>query len=115
MVKKMISEDTKLIHIHSEAHWAETLKSTKNLIVVDFYAVWCGPCKQVAPYFEQFAREIPNVLFVKVDVDQQPAIAQNQAVRAMPTFQFIKNGKVLDTLEGADLQGILKRIEKFSK
>lgn len=114
-VQKMILDENKLVHIHNPEEWKTMLKERTNLIVVDFYAVWCGPCKQVAPYFEQMAKDFPEVTFAKVDVDIVPQVAQTAGIRAMPTFQFIKNGKTLDTLEGADLGGIMKRIEKFSK
>mmetsp|Transcript_13073 Transcript_13073/g.18507 ORF Transcript_13073/g.18507 Transcript_13073/m.18507 type:complete len:179 (-) Transcript_13073:199-735(-) len=73
-----------------------------KLVVIDFSATWCGPCKMIAPLFEEMANEMPNVVFVKVDVDENPETAAKYSVSAMPTFVFIKNGEVVERLMGAN-------------
>ncbi|KAK2156242.1 hypothetical protein LSH36_218g04021 [Paralvinella palmiformis] len=95
----------------------EEFKSTVTgaggrLIVIDCFATWCGPCKMIAPYLEQLSTEYGNVLFLKVDVDEQEEIAQELGVEAMPTFKFIKGGKVIDTVVGADKAKLKATIDK---
>ena len=75
------------------------------LVVIDFSATWCGPCKAIAPFFQELCQTTPEgVIFVKVDVDENPETAAEYSVSAMPTFVFIKNGEVVDRLMGANPQ-----------
>ena len=64
----------KLIHINDEQFEAEVIKSDKP-VLVDFWAPWCGPCRMVGSYLEDLAEELPNVKFVKVDIDENSANA----------------------------------------
>merc|ERR1712223_1496403 len=59
-----------------------------KLVVIDFFATWCGPCKMIAPKIEQMAGEMVNVVFLKVDVDEAEDVAQEYNISAMPTFVF---------------------------
>lgn len=72
-----------------------------KLVVVDFWATWCGPCVRIAPIYIKLAEAHTEVLFFKVDVDSNSDTSENQDISCMPTFKFYKNGKVVDTLEGA--------------
>ncbi|SPO31062.1 related to TRX2 - thioredoxin II [Ustilago trichophora] len=81
---------------------AELNAAGSKLVVVDFHAVWCGPCKAIAPIYQRLASQYTNTVFLKVDVDRVQAVAQRYSVRAMPTFLFLKNKSVVDTLQGAD-------------
>lgn len=76
---------------------------TSGYVVIDFFATWCGPCKRIAPLFEQLAEEYVGVRFLKVDVDESAEIAEMFEIRAMPSFVFLKNGKLLKKVEGADM------------
>merc|ERR1712232_1007010 len=67
-----------------------------QLVVIDFTASWCGPCKMIAPLFKEMSEEITGVVFLKVDVDENPETAAKYSVSAMPTFLFIKGGEVVD-------------------
>ena len=64
-----------------------------KLIVIDFFATWCGPCKMIAPKLEQMDKDMDNVVFLKVDVDEAEDVAQEYNISAMPTFVFLKNGQ----------------------
>ncbi|PSN56074.1 Thioredoxin-2 [Blattella germanica] len=71
-----------------------------KLVCVDFFATWCGPCKVIAPKVELLAAEHPDVVFLKVDVDECEDIATEYDIKAMPTFVFIKNGSKIDDFSG---------------
>ena len=88
-------------HINNSMMFNRCIQSNST-VIVDFYAEWCGPCKAIAPFFEQLASQHPNIKCVKVDVDKGADIAQQYGVRAMPTFILIKNGKEEERFSGAD-------------
>lgn len=73
-----------------------------QLVVLDCYAPWCGPCKALAPFFEELSREYTDVLFLKADVDKIEELTTEFFVRAMPTFIFLKNRAVISKTEGVD-------------
>jgi len=70
-------------------------------VVVDFWAAWCGPCRRLAPIFEELAREIPEVDFVKVDVDAEPDLAQRFGVTSIPTLMLFHRGALVGAEVGA--------------
>jgi thioredoxin len=84
-----------------------------KLVVVDFYATWCGPCQNIAPVFEAMARKYPKAIFVKVDVDKCQDTAASNGVTAMPTFVFFRNKTKIDTLRGADPGSLEEKIKKW--
>jgi thioredoxin 1 len=75
-------------------------------VVIDFFATWCGPCKKIAPAFEQLATVYPSIVFLKVDVDESAELVDKYGVQAMPTFVFVKDGIVVKRIEGADLRAM---------
>ncbi|CAD6577824.1 MAG: hypothetical protein TREMPRED_002044 [Tremellales sp. Tagirdzhanova-0007] len=75
-----------------------------QLLVIDFHAVWCGPCHAIAPVLEALSNKFMHVKFVKIDVDKQAQLAQRFSVRAMPTFKLLKGGKEIAELRGASPQ-----------
>lgn len=89
-----------VLHVTSENFETEVLQSEKP-VLVDFWASWCGPCKMVAPVLEELVEEITDVKIVKVNVDQQPDLAQKFQIMSIPTMVLIKEGKVVDTTVGA--------------
>lgn len=80
-----------------------------GLVVVDFFATWCGPCQQIGPFVEQLSKRYPNVKFIKVDVDKSQ-IGSERGVRAMPTFHFYVKGSLVDEMKGANPKGLEDKI-----
>ena len=80
----------------------EKALQAKGLVLIDFSATWCGPCRRMAPEFEAAAEELKGqVTFLKVDVDQDPEVASRYGVQSIPNLTFLKEGKVVDTVIGA--------------
>lgn len=80
-------------------------------VLVDFFAVWCGPCRAIAPFLAECAKKYENVIVLKVDVDQVSEVAEAYDVTAMPTFMLFKNGKKADSVTGAN-RGALDKLFK---
>ena len=92
----------------------EVLKAD-TLVVVDFWAAWCGPCKMIAPIIEELAEQYEGKVKVgKLDVDENQNSAVNYGVRSIPTVLFFKGGQVADTIIGAmPKEAFVERIEKL--
>lgn len=93
-----------MISCHTIESWNEQLQKgneAKKLIVVDFAASWCAPCRFMSPILSELAKKMPGVIFLKVDVDELKSVAQEWAVEAMPTFVLMKEGKILERIVGA--------------
>jgi thioredoxin 1 len=91
---------------------SEVLKSDK-LVIVDFWAEWCGPCKMIAPLLDEVAKEMPDkVKIVKVNVDQEQQLAQQYGIYNIPTLLFFKQGAVREQVVGTAAKKIL--VEKIN-
>lgn len=84
----------------SDANFADVVESSSELVLVDFWASWCGPCKMLGPIFEEVSTEETGVKFVKLNVDENPATAARYRVGSIPTVLAVKNGRVVDTMVG---------------
>jgi thioredoxin 1 len=85
----------------TDSNFEQALKENA-LLVVDFWAVWCGPCRMVAPVIEQLASELAGkVVFGKLNVDENPAISRAFGIQSIPTIAIFKNGKAIDAIVGA--------------
>ena len=69
---------------------------SKGVVVIDFFANWCGPCKMLAPVLEEVAQELPTVTFAKVDVDQDPSLAGRYGIQSI----LFKDGQAVDQISG---------------
>uniref|UniRef100_A0A8C6U661 Thioredoxin n=1 Tax=Neogobius melanostomus TaxID=47308 RepID=A0A8C6U661_9GOBI len=100
-------------YVLSESELQAELGSAGNkLVVIDFTAKWCPPCKAIAPEFEKLAGQHKDVVFLKVDIDDAKELSAKHGIRSVPTFLFFKGGAKVDTMSGADLNGLKARILK---
>ncbi|KAI0391116.1 DUF1000-domain-containing protein [Xylariaceae sp. FL0594] len=108
----------KPIEIQSPEHFGQVLKESR-LVIVDFYANWCGPCKQIAPVFEQLsgASDPKIIKFVKVntEVENLRSISAEFAVTSLPTFILFRGGAVINKVKGADPVGLLALLNNIEK
>ena len=79
-----------------------------GVVVVDFFATWCGPCKMLSPVIDELSGELENVNFVKVDIDQSMDLAQKFKIVSVTTLKVFKNGEEVDTLMGFMPKEVLK-------
>ncbi|XP_061387182.1 thioredoxin-2-like [Musca vetustissima] len=88
--------------------------ATNKLVVLDFYATWCGPCKLIAPQLEELSTLYSkDVVVLKINVDDCEEIAMDYNVSSMPTFVFMKNHEIMDTIVGGDSENLTKAVEKY--
>ena len=99
-------------HINEKEFNMEVLKE-EGIVVVDFFATWCGPCKMLAPVLEDVQEEMKNVKIVKVDIDENPNVASEYKVKNIPTIKVFKNGEEITTNVGFLPQGAL--VETINK
>ena len=87
--------------VATNTNFEELLQDSK-LVVVDFWATWCGPCRMLSPILDEVEAEMPNdITVVKVNVDDADEIAAQYRIMSIPTLLFFKNGKVVDKTVGA--------------
>lgn len=84
-----------MIILNSE-NFKEEVEEYKGLVLIDFYADWCGPCKMLAPTFEELAKENPDVKFCKVNVDNNMDLARMFKVESIPLIAVVKDNTFLD-------------------
>ena len=95
--------------LDSVSEW-NTAIHLEGLVVIDFWADWCSPCKQIAPKVKELAVEYPHVSFYKIDVEDVTKVSEAEGISAMPTFLFYKNGVVIDKVVGANLLQLKSKV-----
>lgn len=86
----------------TSATWDQEILQSKGLVMIDFWAVWCGPCRIIAPTVEELAKEYTGKLKVmKLNTDENPDIASNYKIMGIPTLMFFKDGQKIDQVVGA--------------
>lgn len=100
--------------VKSDEEFTQAKQEAGNkLLAIDFSAKWCGPCNQIAPKFNQLSVQFTDIVFIKVDVDICKTTAALYNITSMPTFVFEKNGKVIDTLKGANPAALTTKLENI--
>ncbi|KQK12653.1 thioredoxin H2-2 [Brachypodium distachyon] len=110
--------DSAVVAVHSKASWDEQLKihgsaTANKLMVIDFSATWCGPCRFIEPAFKEMASRFTDAVFVKIDVDELSEVAKTFCVEAMPTFVLLKGGQEVSRVVGAKKDELDRKIKTF--
>ncbi len=98
---------------YTDANFQEKVLDSDKLTMVDFWAEWCGPCRAIGPVVEELSKEYDGKVNVgKVNVDQNPQLSINYGITSIPAIVFVKGGKVVDKLVGAQPKSnFVKKIE----
>lgn len=110
-------KDGEVIGIHSASELKTKLNAasrTSRLAVLYFTATWCGPCRTIAPVFTSLAGKYPKVVFLKIDIDEVGDAAAERNVTSVPTFFFVKNGREVDKVLGADKSALERKIAQHA-
>jgi thioredoxin 1 len=111
-----LNESTANVKHITQGEFGDEVTRSASPVVADFYATWCGPCRQLSPMLDKLAGGYTDkVKFVKINVDESPGLAQNFSVQAIPTLIFFKDGKVADRVTGLPAEADLKaKLEAFA-
>lgn len=99
----------------NQSNFEAEVLNHKGLVIVDFFATWCGPCKMLSPVIDKLAEEVGDKVNIgKVDIDENMELAQKYSIMSVPTLVFIKDGETVDTLMGVQSSAKIKEyIEKY--
>lgn len=91
-----------MVQTLSSADFDSVLENTQQLLIVDFWAPWCGPCKMIAPILEELAAQMADkVTIAKVNIDENPQLATRYAIRSIPALIAFKNGEIVADMVGS--------------
>lgn len=103
-----------IINLTKDSYHNEVMK-TEKVVVIDFWATWCGPCKMMAPVVEEVAKDYSDVKVCKVNVDEEPELSNAFKIVSIPTIVVIKNGEIIDSVVGyrpkEDIEKIIKLVK----
>lgn len=106
-----------VIGIHSTSELETKLNAatrTSRLVILYFTATWCGPCRFISPLYTSLAAKYAKVVFLKVDIDEGRDVAARWNISSVPTFFFIRNGKEVDKVVGADKNTLETKIAQYA-
>lgn len=111
---KLLTEGYKMREI-GDNNFIEEIENYQGVAIVDFWAAWCGPCKMIAPIFEELNAELGDkIKFSKVNVDENSSISNKYKIASIPTILVFRNGEVAETLIGFRPKQELKTVlEKY--
>ncbi|KAK3228326.1 hypothetical protein Dsin_008188 [Dipteronia sinensis] len=112
-----VLKDGQVMIIHSVSELESKLNAasrTSSLAILYFTATWCGPCRFISPVYTSCASNYPKAVFLKVDIDEARDVAARWNVSSVPTFFFIKNGKEIDKVVGADKSALERKIAQHA-
>ena len=89
-----------MLKVTNDANFADDVENSKGLVIVDFWASWCGPCRLYIPILEEIANERQDVTIVKLNIDENVESATKFGIRSIPTIIIFYNGKKIDTKVG---------------
>lgn len=93
----------------TDNQFKDNVLNSKGLVLVDFWAEWCGPCRQLGPILENISNEMgEDVTIYKMNVDDSPAVASEYGIRSIPTMFLFKDGKQVDTKVGLNTQSTIE-------
>lgn len=96
----------------TEDNFVEEVMQSDKTVLIDFWASWCMPCRRLSPIIDEIADENPDIKVVKIDIDEEPALAERFEVMGVPSLFVIKNGEIKATLVGVrPKEEILKALE----
>jgi len=114
MRKAPVTHDptSKVVHVSSADQYLSMTKQPNKLVVVDFSAEWCGPCRAIRPKYDQLSKVYPDVVFLHVDIDELRALDDVRSINSVPTFRFYKNGPKAEIV-GANVTALENHIQKY--
>ncbi|KAJ8452176.1 hypothetical protein Cgig2_016757 [Carnegiea gigantea] len=114
---KSLLKDGQVMEIHNRSELESKLKAAAKLgrlAVLYFTATWCGPCRSISPVYASLAERYPNVVLVKVDIDEARDVASQWNISSVPTFFFVKDGETIDEVVGADKSSLERMIAQYA-
>ncbi|URE14564.1 Thioredoxin [Musa troglodytarum] len=105
--------ESAVIAVHSAGEWAKNWQShtqSNKLMIIDFAASWCGPCRSIEPAIKAMSARFTNAVFLKVDVDELP-VSKQWKVQAVPTFVLVKRGQEVGRIVGAKKDELQRTIQ----
>ncbi|CAL9773383.1 unnamed protein product [Musa acuminata subsp. burmannicoides] len=106
--------ESAVIAVHSAGEWAQKWQShtqSNKLMIIDFAASWCGPCRSIEPAIKEMSARFTNAVFLKVDVDELPEVSKQWKVQAMPEFVLVKRGQEVGRIVGAKKDELQRTIK----